>query len=37
MTENKYKNKPTGIYKSKLEQTAAILLTTSDLEFKYEP
>jgi len=35
--ENKYKNKPTGVYKSKLEETAALLLTLAEIQFEYEP
>ena len=34
---NKYKNKPKGLYRSKLEETAAELLTKAGIDFEYEP
>lgn len=34
---NKYKNIPEGEYKSKLERTAATLLTQEGIFFEYEP
>jgi hypothetical protein len=35
--KRKYGNVPSGIYKSKLEQTCANLLVESEIDFEYEP